>query len=449
MRFTERLAALPSPPERDRAFTFSAPHRARKQAVTLASPPTRELHGLGRQIRPTRVEIDLAAVRENVAALATVVAPARIIAVVKADAYGHGAVPVARALAATPVVQAGALAVSLLEEALELREHDVRGRILVLGGFYGEHHVDVVSHDLEAVVFTAHDLARFAAVARAAGRRVRVHLKVDTGMSRLGLPHPDDDGGAALDAALKLLTEHPELELTGLLTHLAEADGADPASASAQLARFVPVCARVHAAGFSPELHAGNSAAALRFPAARLDAVRPGLALYGIPPEPDVVPATTPALRPAMRFVTEVIALRDIPAGRHVSYDGLFEERRPTRIAVLPVGYADGYPRRLSGRGEILIGGQRCPVAGAVCMDMTMVDVTDLPVSPQPGDEAVLLGAQGAAAAVTARELAERAELSPYEIPCLLSKRVPRLYLPAPGAEEAPDRSAPAARGPI
>jgi len=379
-------------------------------------------HGLGdgRRIRPTRVEIDLGALTGNVATLTELVAPARVIAVVKADAYGHGAVRVAEALAAAPARPA--LAVSLLEEALELREHGVGGDLLVLGGCYADRHAEVVAHDLQAVVIACADLERFAAT----GKRVRVHLKVDTGMSRLGLPHPDDDGGAALERALALIAAHPTLELAGLLTHLAAADGVDPAPALAQLRKFEAVRARVAAAGLRPLVHALNGAGALRFPEARLDAVRPGLAIYGIPPDPAVVPA--PPLRPAMRLCTEVIALRDVPVGRQVSYDGLFTATRPTRVAVLPVGYADGYPRRLSNRGDVLIGGRRCRVLGAVCMDMTMVDVTDHAAPVQPGDEAVLLGVQGAEA-ISARELAERAGLSPYEIPCAVSKRVPREYL--------------------
>jgi len=316
---------------------------------------------------------------------------------VKADGYGHGAIPVARALERAGVL---GLAVSLTEEGIELRRAAIGGLILVMGGVYGHH--EILSHGLVPVVSDAADLDAFARAARALGVRARIHVKIDTGMSRLGIPP------AQVDSFLAAAARLPEIEIVGVCTHLASAD-TDPAFTREQLARFD--AAR---RAFPPGLlvHAANSAATVEMPAARYDAVRPGLLLY----------------RDVMRLATAVSQLRDVPAGEPVSYGGLWRAPGPRRIATLPIGYADGYPRRLTGAGEVLVHGRRCPVVGAVCMDMTMVDVTDVP-GVDVGDEVVLLGAQGRER-ITARELADRAGLIEYEITCGVSKRVPRFYSP-------------------
>jgi alanine racemase len=377
-------------------------------------------------VRPTRAEIDLEAVLHNAREVQRVVGnQVGLLAVVKADAYGHGAVPVARALADRGGVRA--LAVSLVEEGLELRRAGVRGEILVMGGVYGGAHRELLAHDLVPIVSDGADLEPFARAAAALGRRARMHLKVDTGMSRLGLRTE------GLAAFLDALSGHPELEVVGLCTHFATADAADGSQTRSQLARFEEARRLFDSRGIQPVLlHAANTAATFHHPEARFDAVRPGLALYGgggggTPADGEAAAA----LRPTIRFVSAVAQLRDIAAGDTVSYGAHWRAPVASRIATLPVGYADGYPRRLSvGAGEhaeILVGGRRCPVVGAVCMDMTLVDVTALGDDVRVGDEAVLLGAQGDER-ITTTELAERAGLIEYEITCGISKRVPRVY---------------------
>jgi alanine racemase len=365
------------------------------------------------RIRPTRAEIDLATLVANAARVKQAVGAAGVLAVVKADAYGHGAVPAARALVArAPIL---GLAVSLAEEGLELRGAGVGGLILVMGGVYGVAHRDVVAAGLTPVVSELADVEAFAR----AGRPLDLHVKLDTGMARLGV-RPEH-----LADLLEGIARHPQLRVAGFMTHLASADS-DPELTRLQLDRFAAARPAAVALAGEPLLcHAANSAAVAAHPASHLDAVRPGLALYG---------GGAPGV---MRLVTAVAQLRDLAPGDTVSYGGHFRAARPTRIATLPVGYADGYPRRLSSQLQpdgdptpVLVRGRRCPVVGSVCMDMLMVDVTELP-NVSVGDEAVLLGRQGDVE-ITAAELARRAGLIEYEITCGVSKRVPRIYTGGP-----------------
>jgi alanine racemase len=244
-----------------------------------------------------------------------------------------------------------------------------------------------------------------------------VHVKVDTGMSRLGVPTSE------LPSVLARLGRLPSLRLAGLCTHFASADVADEAPTLEALTRFEECLAQVRALGLGGLVnHAANSAAAVRFPQARLDAVRPGLALYGAMPSRHVA---LQGLESALRLTTRVMAIRDLPAGTTVSYGGLWRAARPSRIATLPIGYADGYPRHVEG-AEVLVRGRRAPVVGAVCMDMLMVDVTDVPAAAV-GDVVTLIGADGSEA-ITVDEIARWAGTISYEILCGISKRVPRVY---------------------
>jgi alanine racemase len=354
-------------------------------------------------------EVDLARVRQNVDVVARVVGPGvGILAVVKADAYGHGAVACARALER----KVWGFAVSLVEEGVELRRAGVEAPIVVLGSFYGLSHRDVVAYRLTPVVSDAGDLPRFVrAAAELNAPRVGIHVKIDTGMARLGV-RPE-----ALPDFLTAVQATPEIELTGLCSHLADAEAEDPSPSERQLERFAAARARVAAAGFRPVvLHVANSAGA-RLPAARFDMVRPGLALYGVGP--------LPGLAPALSWKSRVVALRTLPSGTPVSYGGLHTTARESVIATVPVGYADGYTRRMTGRAEALVGGRRVRVVGAITMDMCMVDVTD--AGARVGDEVVLLGQQGGQS-ITAEELAAWAGTIPYEVLCGISKRVPRVY---------------------
>ncbi len=368
--------------------------------------------------RPTRADIDLAAIAANVRAASRLAGVgAALMAVVKADAYGHGAVPVARV-----ALSAGAtwLGVAIPEEAVVLRAAAIRSRILVLGPIAPEQAPLVVTHDLDqcvADIAQAHALSREAVARRST---VRLHLKVDTGMGRVGVAPQRARGVAAR------MTELPGVRLVGLMTHFAESDAEDPAFTREQLARFEAVHRELRDAGVAiPLRHAANSGALLRHPDARLEIVRPGIMLYGCHPcrhrRPDDAP-----LAPALRLRTSVSHIKDLTSGGTVSYGRTFVARRDMRIATLPIGYADGLPRLLSGRGHALIRGRRVPIVGRVCMDMTMVDVTQVS-DAEVGDEAVLVGRQGTEE-ITAEEVADLSGTISYEILCRIGPRVPRVY---------------------
>jgi alanine racemase len=375
------------------------------------------------RIRPTRVEIDLGAVRHNLQVIREV-AGVPVVAVVKAGAYGHGAPAVAASLEGAGVA---GFAVSLVEEGVALRDAGVRAPILVLGPALDGGHEELVARELTAMISDPADLAALAAIGRRRGRPVDVHLKVDTGMNRLGLP---DAGIGELAARAR---DGGGVTIAGLATHLACADLDDPgdpgSATAAQLARFAAAEAAVRAAGVAGFVrHVANSSGAMAFPDARLDRVRVGLALYGNGrwPADDALAARGAARRPVMRLVTEIAQVRTVAAGAAVGYDALWRAERDTPVAVLPLGYADGLPRRASGHAHALIRGRRCPLVGAISMDLAVADVAAVPGKVAPGDEVVLLGVQGADR-ITAAEYGAWAGLTEYEVTCGVSRRVPRL----------------------
>ncbi|ACY14432.1 alanine racemase [Haliangium ochraceum] len=370
-------------------------------------------------VRPTRVEIDLDAIHANARVLREV-SQAALYAVVKADAYGHGARVVARSLA--EVGAAEGFAVSLVEEGCELRDAGIDAPILVMGPALRGGEDEIVGRDLMAALSSFDDIARLAAAAARRGARLPVHLKVDTGMGRLGI------APARVGEALDHIRAHGSLEVVGLMSHLACADGDDPADPGCmsyeQIARFDEAAAVLRARGLRHvRQHLANSSATLLFPEARRDLVRCGLALYGNSQQPERVPR----LRQGVRLVTEIAQVREVAAGSSVSYGALWRAPHDARVAVIPIGYADGAPRRLTGVGEVLIAGRRCPMVGAVSMDMTMIDVSALGGSVGEGDEVVLLGEQGDDA-ISVHEMASWTGLCEYEVTCGLSKRVPRVY---------------------
>jgi alanine racemase len=397
-----------------------------------AAAPLSELD-MRASIRPTVAEIDLGAVQRNCQRVRAAVGPGVALwGVVKADAYGHGAVAVARAL--EPLCNA--LAVSLVEEGMELRAAGVRAPIVVLGAYYDHEHAEALADRLVPVVYDASDLERFAAAAARRGRRADVHIKIDTGMSRLGVATAD------VPRVLGRVRELPSLRLAGLCTHFASADLPDEEPTRRALARFGGCLDAARAQGFTGLVnHAANSAAAVRFPEARFDAVRPGLALYGAMPSSHV---HLEGLEPALRLATRVMALHDVAAGTTVSYGGTWRAARPSRIATLPIGYADGYPRHVRG-AEALVRGRRVPVVGLVCMDMLMVDVTDVE-GVVVGDRVTLIGTDGAEV-IGVDELAAWAGTVNYEILCGISKRVPRVLNDA-AVTSATTRALAAARPP-
>ena len=354
--------------------------------------------------------------------------PTKIWGVLKADAYGHGAPAAARTLERAGIT---GLCVALLEEAVELRDAGIHVPILVMGGYYGSRLdglEEILAHELTPVVYDAGQIERIAAFARAEGHTpVGVHVKVDTGMGRLGV------APAELDAVIEALMRHPEVRLDGLMTHFACADADDLGSTHAQLRAFRAIEQRAAKHGLAPRVrHAANSAAMLRLPEARFDLVRPGIALFGVSPIAAAAheAAGFPELKPVMRVRTEIVALRSIPTGERIGYGHTWQAARPSVIATVPMGYADGLSRLLSNRGHMLARGRRAPIAGTVSMDMTMIDVTDIP-GARLGDEVVVLGAQEGPLgkdAIGAEEIAAHAGTIPWEVLTSISRRVPRFY---------------------
>jgi alanine racemase len=386
-------------------------------------------------VRPTRAEINLANLRHNLFALERALDLPRtsraIWGVLKADAYGHGAPAVARTLERAGI---GGLCVALLEEAVELREAGIRAPILVMGGYYGprrEGLEEIPEHDLIPVIYDRGHVERLAQVVRdRGGQPIDVHLKVDSGMGRLGAAPTD------LDDVLEALREHRStVTLAGLMTHFACADADEQSTTRQQLRLFAELQGRVRAAGFSPRVvHAANSAAALRAPESRFDLVRPGIALFGYAPwsgkrEP-AAEAAVAGLRPVMKVRTEIVALRTVADGGRVGYGHQFVARGARLIATVAMGYADGLARSLSGRGEVLIRGRRAPIAGVVSMDLTAVDVTDVD-GARVGDEVVFLGPQEGplgSDAISAEEIARHTGTIAWEVLTSISRRVPRFY---------------------
>jgi alanine racemase len=374
-------------------------------------------------MRPVWADVDLDAVAHNVRVMAAVAAPSRLCAVVKADGYGHGAVPIAQT-----VVAAGAdlLAVALVAEGAELRDAGIDAPVLVLSQASPDELDQLVAHDLEATVDTSAGAAALAAAAARAGRHrrpVRVHLKVDTGMHRVGA-QPDE-----VVAVAKELSDAPGLVLASVWTHCAVADEPGNPFTDRQLDRYEAVLADLAAADITPPLrHAANSATTLDHPRGRYDLVRCGIVLYGLAPSPAL--ADLADLRPALSLVARVSHVKRLAAGERVSYGRRYACPQDTTIATVPVGYADGVPRKLAAMGgAVLVGGRRRPIAGTVTMDQLMVDCGNDPVAV--GDEVVLIGAQGDER-ITADEWADRLDTISYEIVCGIGPRVPRRFLGGP-----------------
>jgi alanine racemase len=368
--------------------------------------------------RPTRVEIDCEALRFNLHQVRRQVGPdCEILAVVKADAYGHGAAGVAPVLAAAGANQFG---VALVGEGVDLRHYGITQPVIVLGGVFPGEESTLIEHDLQPVLYDLDTARRLSVSASAAGATVSCHLKVDTGMGRLGF-RPE-----SLGDILPTLRGLAGIELRGVASHLAMADEPQRPLTDAQIETFRALVAQVRAAGFSPRYtHIANSAAIYSRELAGCNLVRPGIVLYGGltgTPFAQAVPQ-----RPVMRFVSQIAQLKHVPAGEGVSYTHRFVTARPSLLAAVPVGYADGYNRLLTNRGEVLIRGRRAPVAGTVCMDWILVDVTAIP-DVAVGDGVTLLGRDGNEC-ITALEWADKIGTITYEVFCQVSRRVPRIFI--------------------
>lgn len=366
--------------------------------------------------RPTWVEIDLEAIAHNVRRVCALIGPGvQLMAVLKADGYGHGAIKTARTALNNGVTWLG---VACLSEALALREAGIEAPILVLGYAPPWQAREMVENGVTATVFDWEAAEALSRAASELGRRATVHVKVDTGMGRLGLLPTE---ATAFVQALQTL---PGLAVEGLFTHFATADSADDSHARRQLACFHDLLADLERRGLRPPLiHAANSGATLRMAAARYDLVRVGIALYGLNPSADV--PCPPGFRPALAFKTQVAQVKTLPAGSPVSYGGTYRTARESRIAVIPVGYADGFRRAPRQWQEVLVRGRRAPVVGRVCMDQTMLDVTEIGGVRQ-GDEVVLIGAQGDEC-ITADEVAAWLGTISYEVVSEILARVPRV----------------------
>ncbi len=368
--------------------------------------------------RPTWAEVDLEALRWNFRqARRRAGAGRKILCVVKANAYGHGAVPCSRAL-----VKAGAdgLGVATVEEGAELRRAGLRVPVVLLGLVQPYEAAAVVRYNLQPTLSGEEvQMRALARAARSAGKRLAVHLKVDTGMGRIGVT-PEEAPERA-----RRLRKLPGLELAGIFSHLAHADGRDAGLLRRQNVRLQTAAAAIRRQSWPRALvHLANSAALLEAPDTYADMVRPGLMLYGLYPAPRF--RRRAVLKPALSWKTKIIALKTVPPGTGLSYGHTYVTRRRSRIATLPVGYADGFARGLSNSGRVLVRGRSCPVVGRVCMDMTLVDVTTVP-GVRLGEEVVLLGRQGRAV-LGADDMARSLGTISYEILCLIGARVPRVY---------------------
>jgi alanine racemase len=367
--------------------------------------------------RPTFAEIDLTAIRDNIRALRhRLQADVRLMGIVKADAYGHGAVPVSRTLEADGVQM---LAVALVEEGVELREAGIRTPILVMGAMPVDEVTTAVRYNLQATVDDAASAVALEHEAASCSRPLTVHLKIDTGMHRLGVP-----AGDVREAAVTV-AQMPHLVVEGAYTHFACADRDDgDEDTGRQLLKFQQALASLAGARVRPAcIHTANSAAIVGLGTAHFNMVRPGLAMYGIRP---TAAARSVALRPALSLKSKVVHLKRVPRGEGVSYGFTWRAERDSLVALLPVGYADGYRRALSNRGKIRVAGCLCPTVGTICMDATLVDVTDVP-GAAVGMEAVLIEADNDSP-LSAAAVASLCGTIPYEILTGLSCRVPRVY---------------------
>ncbi|ACV64477.1 alanine racemase [Desulfofarcimen acetoxidans DSM 771] len=370
--------------------------------------------------KTTWAEINLSAIAHNIQELRRIAAPgAQLMAVVKADAYGHGAVETARIALDNGVV---ILAVSRVSEGVALREAGIDCPVLVLGYLSPGEVLFSLKNDLSHTVFNMQQAEILSDIATKAGIKAKVHIKIETGMGRLGF-----EACQAVVEQVIAVTRLSHLKVDGIFTHFAVSDIIDKSYTRQQLFRFQEVLRELHRKGVDIQLkHAANSAAIIDMPDTHLNMVRAGIAMYGLYPS-EGVDKSRIVLQPAMSFKTQVGHIKRVPAGYPVSYGCTYITRRPTLIATLPVGYADGYSRLLSSRAEVLIHGQRAPVVGRVCMDQCMIDVGHIN-DPLIGDEVVLWGQQGESS-LPVEEVAEKMGTINYELVCMVNVRVPRVYI--------------------
>ncbi|MFN2126090.1 MAG: alanine racemase [Candidatus Promineifilaceae bacterium] len=387
--------------------------------------PTISQNGI---IRPTNVEVNLDRLTQNYEAIARHVSPAKIMVILKANAYGHGMVKVAHHLVSIGVDYLG---VAVLEEGILLRESGIEVPILILGGILGNQVPLFLDNDLTLTASSIEKLQQVNEAAKARNVKAKVHLKVDTGMERIGVHY------YSADSLLEQSLTCTHVEVEGIYSHFANADALDLESARTQLKRFKQVLSFYSERGlpYPPLRHMANSGAILQLPDSHFDMVRPGILFYGVYPSAEV--ERTVAVRPALSWKSRVVYFKVVKPGHPVSYGSTWQSDRLTRVVTVPVGYGDGYFRSMSGRAEVLIRGRRYPVVGRICMDQLMVNIGW--ETAYNNDEVILLGEDEAAStAIPCEDLAEWAETIPYEILTNINTRVPRLYY---GGDYGPKRS--------
>ncbi len=368
-----------------------------------------------------RADIDLDAVLYNFENMKANIRPGcKITAVIKADGYGHGSVQIAELM--EPFDYMWGFAVAAADEAFRLRRAGIRKPIMLLGYTFDEFYEDLIRENVRICVFDYDTAAKVSDAAFTAKKKAIIHIALDTGMSRIGFR--DNDASVA---EIVKIAKLPNIEIEGLFTHFARADEVSIDPAVRQLERYNAFAEKVEKAGVDiPIHHVSNSAGIIRLREANKDMVRAGITVYGLMPSADVETDIVP-LKPVMSLVSHISYVKDIEAGDEVSYGGTFKAEKTMRVATIPVGYADGYPRMLSGKGYVLIKGRKAPILGRVCMDQFMVDVTDIEGAKR-GDEVVLLGKQGDER-ITAEELGDISGRFNYELVCDISKRVPRNFI--------------------
>lgn len=369
--------------------------------------------------RPTCAEIDIRALVHNLnEAKRLAGSKSQILAVVKADAYGHGAVAISEALVRNGIQYLGT---ALVEEAIELRDAGIKVPIIVLGGIFEEQIPKIAEYGLTPVVYQEGFLKAIANEAGNINRQINIHIKIDTGMGRIGVLPYD-----AVDFVKKAASQK-NIKVEGIMTHFADADLADKAYAEKQMAEFTSIADKLNKEGIKiPYQHIANSAALVSFENDRFNMARPGIMLYGYAPFSKGKEWGL-NLIPVMSLKTKILHLKRVLAGAYISYGRTFVAKRESIIATLPVGYADGYSRALSNKGSVIVKGKKAPIAGRVCMDMTMIDVTDID-GVDVNDEVVLIGKQGKET-ITADDIAMLTNTISYEVLCCVGKRVPRVYI--------------------
>lgn len=365
--------------------------------------------------------VDLDAICSNMEKMkANVAEHTKLIGVIKTDGYGHGAVPIARELEKLPFVWGYATATA--EEAFILRQDEMKKPILILGYTFPYSYERLIKEEIRMAVFRRDMLLQLSEKACRLGKKAKLHIKVDTGMGRIGV-RPDQEGLEFVKEAFQT----PGIEVEGIFTHFARADEADKTAANKQLNKFLAFLSMIKQEGLTiPVKHCSNSAGIVELPEANMDVARAGITLYGLWPSNEVRRDIV-ELRPALSLYSHLVYIKEIEPGDSVSYGGTFTAQKKTRVGTVPVGYGDGYPRGLSGKGYVLVNGKKAAILGRICMDQFMIDLSGIPEAKE-GDKVTLIGRDGAYA-ITMEELGNLSGRFNYELACDLSKRVPRVYM--------------------